>query len=411
MISTVLTAFALLTAPVFGSPVQMLTVQHFAGEISGRHIVTLKSEVEKSAHLSWLESARLTSGSAVTVTNAEWDSSVLHGYAGEFSEDALNALRASPDVESIEEDGIMHTFATVTEHVQSANDVDCLSNAPWGLARLSTNNALTGSATALTYSYQYDSSAGAGVDIYVVDTGISTTHSDFGGRARLGAVFGSSQNVDGNGHGTHVSGTAAGTRWGVAKAASLIAVKVLNDGGSGTVSDIVSGLNFVATSARSSGRPSIATMSLGGSASTALDSAVSSIFSMMHSVHVTVAAGNSATNAANTSPARVATANTIGASSITDAIASFSNFGSVVDLFAPGVSVTSSWIGSSTATNTISGTSMATPHVAGLIAYLIGRNGNSSPAAISTTLKNLAVSGALSGIPSGTANLLARNDI
>ncbi|PSS34005.1 hypothetical protein PHLCEN_2v1909 [Hermanssonia centrifuga] len=188
------------------------------------------------------------------------------------------------------------------------------------------------------------------------------------------------------------SGTAAGSQFGVAKGANLIAVKVLSDSG-------VSGLNWVATQARSSGRPSIATMSLGGGASTSLDNAVAS-----------VAAGNSNVDAGTTSPARAPSANTIGATTIADARASFSNFGSVVDLWAPGQNVISAWIGSTTATNNISGTSMATPHVAGLIAYLIGRDGNSSPAAMSTTLKNASVKNAISGIPSGTINDLARND-
>ncbi|KAI0319122.1 serine protease [Amylostereum chailletii] len=372
----------------------LLQVSAFDGETSGRHIVLLKSTAFKEAHLDWLSSVRIAS-SDVAVTHSDWD--VINAYAGKFDEATLTSLRASPDVEAIEEDGIMHAFETVTEI-----------NAPWGLARLSQDGPVSGSDSALDHSYSYDSSGGAGVDVYVVDTGISTTHSDFGGRASLGAVFGSSQNVDGNG--THVSGTVAGTQYGrVAKAASLIAVKVLSDSGSGAISDIISGLNFVASSASSSGRPSIATMSLGGGASTALDNAVASLTGQ--GIHVTVAAGNSATDASSTSPARAPSANTVGASTISDSIASFSNFGSVVDIFAPGLDVTSAWIGSDTATNTISGTSMATPHVAGLIAYLIGLNGNSSPADMSNLLKSTAVQDALSAIPSGTQNLLARNNV
>ncbi|KAA1471520.1 serine protease [Dentipellis sp. KUC8613] len=394
-LTAIFASLALLAAPILGAPTQLLTVEKFEGKpIPGRYIVQLKGDASKSQHLSWLHGV---TGNQSAVTH-DWDAHFLNGYAGEFTGDVLNALRASPDVASVSEDGIVHITSTVTE-----------TNAPWGLSRLSQDGPVSGSATSLNYKYSYDSTAGSGVDIYVVDTGIFTTHSDFGGRAKWGATFGGYANADGNGHGTHVSGTAAGTRFGVAKAAHLIAVKVLSDQGSGQVSDIVSGLNYVATQAKSSGRPSIATLSLGGSPSTALDNGISSLVSQ--GIHVTVAAGNDNQNAANTSPARVAVANTIGASTISDARASFSNFGSVVDIFAPGQDVTSAWIGSTSATNTISGTSMATPHVAGLIAYLIGRDGNASPASISSTLKGLGVSGALSGIPSGTTNLLARNDI
>jgi cerevisin len=160
--------------------------------------------------------------------------------------------------------------------------------------------------------------------------------------------------------------------------------------------DSISGLNYVATQAASTGRPSIATLSLGGSANTALDNAITSLTSK--GIHVTVAAGNDGTNAANTSPARVPSAITVGASTIADAKASFSNYGSVVDIFAPGQYVTSSWIGSTTATNNISGTSMATPHIAGLVAYLISVNGNASPASISSQIQSLSTKSALSGI-------------
>ncbi|PPR01533.1 hypothetical protein CVT24_001845 [Panaeolus cyanescens] len=150
-------------------------------------------------------------------------------------------------------------------------------------------------------------------------------------------------------------------------------------------------------------------MSLGGSATTALDNAVASLTA--GGVHVVVAAGNSNTNAANTSPARAPSAITVGASDINDSRSSFSNYGSVVDVFAPGTSITSTWIGSTSATNNISGTSMATPHVAGLVAYLISKDGNVSPSAMETKIKNLSTKNALSNIPSGTVNYLAFNGI
>ncbi|KAJ8457203.1 hypothetical protein ONZ45_g863 [Pleurotus djamor] len=381
--SAILASLALL-APVFAAPA-MKTVETFSGErVADSFIVKLKAGASRRTVLKNL---------GLNATH-EWNDA-LNGFAGKFSEQTLDALRASPDVESISEDGIMSIFDTQT-------------NAPWGLSRLSSSTRLSNQNTnALTFSYTFDASAGAGVDVYIVDTGVFIDHQQFGGRARWGATFVGNVNADGNGHGTHCAGTVAGSQFGVAKRANIIAVKVLSDAGSGSVAGIVSGLDFVASQAAASGRPSIVSMSLGGGASSALDNAVSSLTS--RGVHVVVAAGNDNANAANTSPARAPSAITVGASTIADARASFSNFGSVVDVFAPGQNVISSWIGSTTATNNISGTSMATPHVAGLVAYLIGLQGNVSPAAMSDKIKSLSLKGVLSGIPSGTINDLAHN--
>ncbi|TFK41179.1 serine protease [Crucibulum laeve] len=365
--SVAFATLALVAAPVLAAPSPLKSVEKFRGETNGKYIVKLKSGISRKG---WINKLQLNS-------TVDW--ALLNGFAGSLSEDALNTLRASDDVEYIQEDGIMHTMVTQT-------------NAPWGLQRVSQDAKLTSTDTsALTYIYTYDASAGAGVDIYVVDTGIYTSHSDFGGRARWGASFGGYGTSDGNGHGTHCAGTAAGTQYGVAKKANVIAVKVLSDSGSGATSTIVSGLNWVLTQAEASGRPSVVSMSLGGSASTALDNAVTSLTSA--GVHVAVAAGNSNVDAANTSPARAASAIT----------------GAVVDIFAPGANVISTWIGSTTAINNISGTSMATPHIAGLIAYLISKDGNVTPAAMSTKIKNLSVKSILTGIPSGTVNYLANN--
>ncbi|KAF5385321.1 hypothetical protein D9615_001506 [Tricholomella constricta] len=382
--AAVFAAIAIAT-PAFAVPSPLRTVEKFSGKTSGKYIVKVKKGVSRAALFS-----KLKLNTAVT---HDWKE--LNGFAGNLDEATLNALRASDDVEFISEDGIMHTMVTQT-------------NAPWGLSRLSSTTKLANqSPSALTFSYTYDASAGAGVDIYVVDTGVFTSHSQFGGRARWGATFGGYANADGNGHGTHCAGTAAGSQFGVAKAASIIAVKVLSDAGSGSTSDIVSGMNWVLTSARASGRPSIVSMSLGGGASTALDNAVATLTNA--GIHVVVAAGNSNVDAGSTSPARAPSAVTVGASTIADARASFSNYGSVVDIFAPGQNVISSWIGSTTATNNISGTSMACPHVAGLVAYLIGTRGNQSPAAMSTLLKSLAIKNAITGLSSSTANNLAHN--
>ncbi|KAF9445349.1 peptidase 1 [Macrolepiota fuliginosa MF-IS2] len=379
---------SLFIASALAAPTTTLhTIETFDGEKTGRFLVTLKPGVSKTSLVDQIKKN-------ATVTH-EWD--LINGFAGNFDDNTLNTLRANPDVESIAEDGIMHTMVTQT-------------NAPWGLSRLSSTTKLSNTNTnALTFTYTYDASAGSGVDIFIVDTGIFTSHSQFGGRARWGSTFGPYADADGNGHGTHCSGTAAGSQFGVAKSANLVAVKVLSDAGSGAVSDIVSGLNFVGQQHSSSGRPTVASMSLGGGASTALDNAVASLTS--GGVHVTVAAGNDGADAGSTSPARAPSAITVGAMTISDARASFSNFGSVVDIFAPGQNVISAWIGSTTATNNISGTSMAsaTPHVAGLVAYLIGLRGNMTPASMSTLIKSLSLKGALSGISSGTLNDLAHN--
>ncbi|KAL4261096.1 peptidase S8 family protein [Pleurotus pulmonarius] len=372
IVSAILASFA--TLAVSGSPAAIKT---------GQLIVKLKDGASSNTLLKSI-------GEDVT---HRWEIG-FKGFAGTFSEKSLVALRSSPDVESISEDGLMHAFAIQTD-------------APWGLARLSSENRLeNNNASALNFSYTYDSAGGAGVDVYVVDTGIYTEHTEFEGRARWGATFGGYAPADGNGHGTHCAGVVAGHRFGVAKAASVIAVKVLSDTGSATVSDIISGLNFVIASARASGRPSVVLMALGGSASTALDNAVTAVTSA--GIHV-VAAGNSNTDAGNTSPARVPSVITVGAITIADARSSASNYGSVVDVYAPGQNIISAWIGSPTATNIISGTSPAASFVAGLVAYLISVHGNLSPAAMKALIKSLSLNGVLTGIPAGTANSLAHN--
>ncbi|KAF9562998.1 serine protease [Agrocybe pediades] len=367
--------------PTIAAPSPLHTVQKYDGETTGKYIVQFKKGASRKT---WIKKLKLTN------KVADWD--LVNGFGGDIDEATLEELRASDEVESIHEDGVMYAFAPVTQ-----------TNAPWGLARISQDAKLSSTSTsALTYTYNYDSTAGAGVDIYVVDTGINTAHTDFGGRAVWGASFNNLGNSDGNGHGTHCAGTAAGTRYGVAKAAKVIAVKVLSDSGSGATTGIVSGLNWVLSQAKASGRPSVVSMSLGGSASTALDNAVTSLTSA--GIHVVVAAGNDGKNAASTSPARTPSAITVGATTISDAIASYSNYGAVVDIFAPGTAITSTWIGSTTATNSISGTSMATPHVAGLVAYLIGKDGNVSPAAMASKLVSLSVKNALTGIRNTTSS-------
>ncbi|HST23868.1 MAG TPA: S8 family peptidase, partial [Blastocatellia bacterium] len=252
----------------------------------------------------------------------------------------------------------------------------------------------------LSNSYSY-TTTGSGVNVYIIDTGIRRTHTQFGGRAFVGFdAVGDGQNTnDCNGHGTHVAGTVGGSTTGVAKAVRLFAVRVLNCSGSGTNSGVIAGVNWV-TSNRI--LPAVANMSLGGGVSTALDTAVRN--SIASGVTYAIAAGNSNTNASNSSPARVAEAITVGSSTINDARSSFSNFGSVVDIFAPGSSIVSAWFTSDTAGATLSGTSMASPHVAGVAARVLQSSPGSSPATVRNTIVNAATLNTLTGIPAGTAN-------
>ncbi|KAJ2935688.1 hypothetical protein H1R20_g1411, partial [Candolleomyces eurysporus] len=396
---SVLTAVSLsLTGLVFAAPTTLKSVERYQGEVSGKYIVKFKPGVSPA---SWITNLK------ADLTTADLE--IINGIAVNVDQNTLNTLRASDDVESISEDGIMHAFAAQT-------------NAPWGLQRISQSAKIASTDTAaLNYRYEYDDSAGEGVDIYIVGRywciGISLNSV----AERAGELLSSEReqeflitkgtaqpaeirSTDGHGHGTHCAGTAAGSQFGVAKKANIIAVQVLNSSGSGATSGIVSGLNWVLTQARASGRPSVVSMSLGGAAASALDSAVSALTAA--GVHVVVAAGNANVNAQNTSPARAPSAITVAASTIADAKASFSNFGTVIDVWGPGANVISSWIGSNTATRSISGTSMATPHVAGVVAYLIGKDGNVSPSAMEAKIKNLSTKNALTGVPSGTVNQL-----
>ncbi|KAJ5037329.1 uncharacterized protein L3040_007505 [Drepanopeziza brunnea f. sp. 'multigermtubi'] len=298
----------------------------------------------------------------------------------------LAEIAASPDVAYIEKDQKVYASALTSQ-----------TGATWGLGRIS--HTLQDSTT-----YIYDSTAGSGTTVYVVDTGILTTHTQFGGRATFGANYVDRSNTDGNGHGTHCAGTIAGSTYGVAKAAKLVAVKVLAADGSGTTSGVISGIQYVGTNAPAK---SVLSMSLGGTLSTALNTAVRN--TIAKGVTVVVAAGNDNKNAASFSPASEPLAITVGAIDINDNRASFSNFGALVDIFAPGVNVLSSWIGSNSATNTISGTSMATPHVAGLAAYLIALEGLSTPAAVQARIKALGIAGKVISPGTGSPNLIAYN--
>ncbi|MDO0912036.1 S8 family peptidase [Streptomyces sp. DT2A-34] len=309
----------------------------------------------------------------------------LNGYAIEASEAEAKALAADPAVASVVQNRTFSIDATQT-------------NPPsWGLDRADQRNL------PLNSSYTYPDSAGQGVTAYVIDTGVRITHSDFGGRASYGydAIDNDNTAQDGNGHGTHVAGTVAGSSYGVAKKAKIVGVRVLNNSGSGTTAQVVAGIDWVA---RNAVKPAVANMSLGGGADTALDTAVRN--AIASGVTFAVAAGNESTNASTRSPARVTEAITVGATTSTDAKASYSNYGSVLDLFAPGSSITSTWNTGDSATNTISGTSMATPHVAGAAALHLAANPSATPSQVSSALTSAATTGVVTSPGTGSPNRL-----
>jgi len=308
----------------------------------------------------------------------------INGFSAEMTEEEAIALSDDPRVAFVEEDSVME-IVTTQSPVPS-----------WGLDRVDQ------AALPLSNSYTF-TTTGSGVNAYIIDTGIRITHQQFGGRASVAfdAIGDGRNGIDCNGHGTHVSGTVGGSTFGIAKAVRLFAVRVLDCTGSGTTSGVIAGVDWVTGHHAS---PAVANMSLGGGASTALDTAVNN--SINSGVTYAIAAGNSNVNANTSSPARVAAAITVGSSTSGDAKSSFSNFGSVVDIFAPGSGITSAWSTSNTATNTISGTSMATPHVTGVAARYLQTHTSASPATVRNAIVAAANLNRLTGIPSGTANRL-----
>lgn len=347
--------------------------------IAGQYIVVFKNTVGNPR----AEAAQLINNHGGKLLHTYFHS--IKGFSAQLSDAAVEALLHNPNIDYIEQDMIV-SLQTTQE------------SATWGLDRIDQKDLPTDT------KYNYNAT-GDGVYAFIIDTGIRPDHTEFSGRLLPGftAINDSYGTNDCNGHGTHVTGTLGGTTYGVAKKVSLIPVRVLDCNGSGTWSGVVAGIDFVAGSSL---RPAVANLSLGGAPNSALDAAISAAISK--GVNIVVAAGNSTADACNYSPSRVPTAITVGATGPSDTRATYSNYGACVDIFAPGDNITSAWNTSSAAINTIAGTSMASPHVAGVVALALQANPSASPAMIESTMLAYATTDRLSSssLGSSSPNLL-----
>ncbi|MFC8248120.1 S8 family peptidase [Streptomyces chartreusis] len=376
---TCVVALSATTMPAHAAPEGQILGAGDPGSVSGSYVVTLKGATRAPSTAG--KSLAEKYGAKISHTYG----TVLNGYAVRADERQAKRLAADPRVASVVQD----TRVTL-EHTRK--------NPPsWGLDRIDQANL------PLDKSYTWPESAGAGVTVYVIDTGIRISHKDFGGRASYGWDFvGNDRSAgDGNGHGTHVAGTIAGKQYGVAKKAKVVAVRVLDDAGGGTTAQVIAGIDWVTKHAK---KPAVANVSLGGNRNAQLDAAVRN--SVAAGVTYTVAAGNDGLPAGLYSPAAVREAITVGATDRKDARAGFSNTGPVLDVFAPGVSITSASYASDTGRATFSGTSMASPHVAGVAALYLADHPKASPAQVSKALVAQAASGKVSGRGLGSPNKL-----
>lgn len=366
--------------PAVASAGKMLKIQ---GEtVQGEYAVVLKEGADLSMALSNTLSAK-GMDKVQHLWGAKGGNFKGFGVA-DCSDELIAKIAAMPEVDFVEPSQVYYASA-----VQN--------NPTWGLDRIDQTGAT------LDSRYYYKDSAGKGVDSYVLDTGVRVTHNDVNGRAEWGVSY-VGETTDGNGHGSHVAGTMGGTTYGVAKETKLISVQVLSRFGSGSTNGVVSGIEY--SNNANSDRTKVANMSLGGGASAALDNAVNNAVDTLH----VVASGNSNADACNFSPARADNAYSVNSMQQGDSRSSFSNYGTCTDIFAPGSSITSIWYTSDSATNTISGTSMAAPHVAGVAALLLSESPSLTVAQTKAALTNSATVGAISNIGNGSPNLMLYND-
>jgi subtilisin family serine protease len=335
--------------------------------------------IEGSYIIKVKDGANARAVAAVAGVSPRYEYSIINGFAADLKPGQLNAIRQLSDVEYVEEDARVQADATQ-------------SGATWGIDRIDQRSMpLSG-----TYTY---TSTGAGVTAYIIDTGILTSHSQFGGRAAVAYDAFGGNGQDCNGHGTHVAGTVGGSTYGVAKGVALRAVRVLDCNGSGSNSGVIAGMDAVRTNHPAK---SVANMSLGGGYSASVNTAATNLVNS--GVFLAVAAGNSNADACNFSPASASGTCTVGATTSTDARASYSNYGGCVDIYAPGSSITSAW--SNGGTNTISGTSMASPHVAGVGALYKATYGDAAASTIINWLKTNATANVVTGNVGSTPNQL-----
>ena len=357
-----------------------LAVLHGRGAgsvIDGQYVIIFRNDVPDAPGLARKLASEEAGQLRHTYTHA------VKGFSARLTAQAAQRLARNPRVAYVEEDQVVRASGTQ-------------SSPTWGLDRVDQR------ALPLSGSFTY-TPTGAGVTVYIIDTGLRFDHSEFGGRAHAGfdAIADGRAGADCNGHGTHVGGTVGGATYGVAKGVKLVGVRVLDCEGSGTLSGVIAGLDWVTANAS---KPAVANMSLGGGISQALDDAVRR--SIATGVAYAIAAGNENIDACAASPARVAEALTVGASTSSDARATYSNYGTCLDLFAPGSSVTSAWYTGATATGTISGTSMAAPHVAGTAALYLEGNPTAAPGTVATAILSSATTGALAAVGTGSPNKL-----
>ncbi|XP_062512848.1 uncharacterized protein LOC134188698 [Corticium candelabrum] len=362
--------------------------------VEGQYIVVLHGNVSDYAREKHMMNVRSMQDAGKSVeVRFEYNIGSFKGYSGRMSHNLLNHVRNLPEVKYIEQDQTVHTINEQACVGETITDPGL-----WGLIRISHRDATNEN----EFIYD-DANNGNGVTAYILDTGIYVQHNDFANRAEPGPSFVGTEpdSNDGNGHGTHVAATIMGQTYGIARQATAVAVKVLGSGGSGSYDGVIAGINHVA---REGKKPGVANMSLGGGYSQAVNDAVDAAVDAGYVF--SIAAGNSGIDACSFSPASATKAITVGSTDLSDARSYFSNTGNCMEIFAPGSNIKSAWIGGPTATNTISGTSMAAPHVAGVVAEYLSRNPEATPAQVLSALEESATPNIVSNPGTNSPNLL-----